>query len=367
MVSEQRTLQVPSIVEQPGRWNKGGRSLTRRSRHPTPGIAMIDRRAFMTGAIARTMTGSGRAAATNPLKRVRTWMYLLQRLEVPALIDALAASGYDMAVIEPGIDFKDGAYPAAEIVKRLRGKPDGTRRILLAYVDIGQAEDFRSYWKADWRAPKPGRKGYPEFLVAPDPDGWPGDYGVAFWHAGWKEIWLGPKGTIARLAKLGFDGVYMDWVSAYEEPAIAKRARKEGRDPAREMIAFIGGIRKAGRGIDPDFLIVPQNAVDLIGGNGYADVIDGIGVEDTWFRGEANASWSSRRAGDLKPETEGSPEEKIAGYRRYLDRGLPVFTIDYCVSRKNAARVYAEARRAGLIPLVTRVSLDHMTETPPPA
>jgi cysteinyl-tRNA synthetase len=306
------------------------------------------------------------AAEANPLRQVRTWMYLLQRLEVESVVAALAASNYDMLVIEPGLDFKDGAYPTETLVKRLSVKPSGQARILLAYVDIGQAEDFRAYWGRDWRAPKPGRKGHPEFLVAPDPDGWSGDYGVAFWHPDWKNIWLGPGGLIARLAKLGFDGVYMDWVAAYEEPAIVQRAKRDGVDPAAEMVRFIAEIKAAGRRINPRFLIVAQNAVDLIEEPGYAQAIDGLAVEDTWFRGAANAAWTSKRAGDLPPQTEGAPRQKIEGYRRYLDRGLPVFTVDYCVSRKNAARVYAQARQAGLVPLVTRVSLDHLTETPPP-
>ncbi|MCP5071116.1 MAG: cellulase family glycosylhydrolase, partial [bacterium] len=53
--------------------------------------------------------------------------------------------------------------------------------------------------------------------------------------------------------------------------------------------------------------------------------------------------------------------------RKYLDRGLPVFSVDYCIKKENAALVYARARDAGLRPLVTRVSLARMTETPPPA
>lgn len=295
-------------------------------------------------------------------------MYLLQRLEEPSLIKQAAASNYDLFVIEPGLDFRDEAYDTAGLVKALGTKPGGSKRLLLAYIDIGQAEDFRSYWTKDWKPPRPGKPGFPDFLLAPDPDGWAGDYGVAFWHPEWKSIWLGGSGLIARLAKLGFDGVYMDWVGAYEEPAVKRAAAKAGLDPAREMMNLISGIRAEGQKVNPDFLAVPQNAADLIDTDPetYSAIIDGLGVEDTWYRGAANASWNSKRAGDLRPEGGETTEQKIASYRRYLDRGIPVFTIDYCVSKKNAARVYKEAMAAGLVPLVTRVSLDHMTETPPP-
>lgn len=329
---------------------------------------MLNRRSFVAGSLGAAFSFGAAQGAINPLSRVKTWMYALQRLEYPIFVSQLAASNFDMLVIEPGIDFKDGPYPARQILRQLRVKPDGKRRVVLAYVDIGQAEDFRSYWTDDWRPPQPGQAGFPRFLVAPDPDGWTGDYNVAYWDPGWKKIWLGRGGLITQLAMTGFDGIYMDWVSAYEEPSVARRAARDGVDPALEMIRFIRQMRMTGRAVNPHFLAVPQNATDLIDAHpaAYASVIDGFAAEDTWFRGAPNASWTSPRAGDLPSEIPGTPAQRIANYKPYMDRGLPVFTVDYCISRSNAAQVYRDARAAGLVPLVTRVSLDHMTVTPPP-
>ena len=50
----------------------------------------------------------------------------------------------------------------------------------------------------------------------------------------------------------------------------------------------------------------------------------------------------------------------------YQSLGLPVFSVDYCISLENASFVYEKARESGLRPLVTRVSLSRLTETPPP-
>ena len=96
---------------------------------------------------------------------------------------------------------------------------------------------------------------------------------------------------------------------------------------------------------------------------------DALAVEDTWFHGEGDADWDDPRAGDLheRHDDEWSTRGRLAEYRKYQAHDLPVFSVDYCVSRKNAARVYRKARRAGLIPLVTRVSLSRLTVTPPPA
>jgi cysteinyl-tRNA synthetase, unknown class len=312
----------------------------------------ISRRSVLTGLAATALAGPA-SAAVNPLKNVKTWMYVLQRLEFDAFVSQLAATNYDMLVFEPGYDFRDGPYNTASLVRRLKTKPNGSKRILLAYIDIGQAEDFRSYWKPGWN---------PDFLLAPDPDGWVGDVGVAFWRAGWKKIWLGPNGLIAKLAALGVDGFYMDWVGIYQEPATIAAARKDGVDPAREMVRFIAQIRN----VHPGKLIVPQNAGELSTTPGYFNVIDGYGIEDTWYRGAANATWGSASAGDLKPEGTETTAQKLASYKAFQNRGVPVFTIDYCVKPLNAKRVYAEAKAAGVVPLVTRVSLDHLTSTPPP-
>ncbi len=53
-------------------------------------------------------------------------------------------------------------------------------------------------------------------------------------------------------------------------------------------------------------------------------------------------------------------------YFKNRQYGIPVFSVDYCLNPQNAQQVYREARRAGLRPLVTRVALSRITETPPP-
>jgi len=60
-------------------------------------------------------------------------------------------------------------------------------------------------------------------------------------------------------------------------------------------------------------------------------------------------------------------EGRLQQYRQFLDRGLPVFTVDYCVDPSNADAVYEQSADAGLVPLVTRVDLSQLTETPPPS
>ena len=115
--------------------------------------------------------------------------------------------------------------------------------------------------------------------------------------------------------------------------------------------------------------MVQQNAIELIDKDPrLLDAIDALGVEDTWFAGKANAKWGTKNAGDVpnRYKDESSTTARLKQYAKYQKAGKPVLSIDYCVKPENAAMVYTEARQHGLIPLVSQVSLDRMTATPPP-
>jgi len=309
-------------------------------------------------------------ATLNGIK-IKYFMYQIQGLEDKASIDLLADKEYDMLIIEPGFNLKEDKYDVEYMINKLKTKPNGDKRILLAYIDIGQAEDYRDYWHENWIAPTEDQNGSPDFLITIDPDGWSGNYPVAYWDKRWQNIWLSDDGLIKKIANYGFDGVYLDWVEAYDDEKIREYADKKGINTENEMMLFIEGIRKQGKAIKSDFLVISQNAQYLLdyNPNYYSSLIDGIATEDTWFYGEGDAEWDSSDAGDLqggeRHSEEYSTESRIAQNKKYLSLGIPVFTVDYCISIENAKFVYDESRKNGFIPLVTRVSLSKITETPP--
>jgi len=303
------------------------------------------------------------------LNTAQTWMYQIQDLDQDGAVEALSATNFPLLVIEPGHNFIDYSYDTKGIIDALRTAPNGQPRLLLAYIDIGQAEDYRDYWGSGWIAPTGTECGYPDFLITVDPDGWSGNYPVAYWRKEWKSIWLGDSGIVAELARYGFDGIYLDWVEAYDDDYVRAVADNEDVNPEEEMIHFIEELGRAGRSVSEGFLVVPQNAPYLIDEDHvrYAAAIDALAVEDTWFHGEGDADWDDPNAGDLHNRHNGdwSTENRLMQYRVYQDLGLPIFSVDYCISLENASLVYSEARKAGLRPLVTRVSLSRLTETPP--
>jgi cysteinyl-tRNA synthetase len=137
---------------------------------------------------------------------VKHFLYLINPQNfssAQALVNAVDATYYDLVIIDAYFD--DQALTTAQI-NALKTKPDGKRRLVLAYMSIGEAEDYRWYWQSSW---KPGN---PDWLGEENPD-WKGNYAVAFWKDGWQAIIFQYTGIITAI---GFDGLYLDKVDEYE-------------------------------------------------------------------------------------------------------------------------------------------------------
>ncbi|HVH44365.1 MAG TPA: endo alpha-1,4 polygalactosaminidase [Labilithrix sp.] len=312
---------------------------------------------------------------TMPLEKVRYWAYQIQDLGKPGRIDALAQQQYDMLVLEP--TRTDWSHPSAKafdtrgMVERLKASSASDAahtKLVLAYVDVGQAESWRWYWT--WAAQPP------PFVVGADPDGWSDCWVVAYWSPEWRRILLGASSDRELMASApwasildeviadGFDGIYLDWVEAYDDERVIARARSEGRDAAQEMIRLIGDIRSQARERVPGFVVVQQNAAPLLVGHPeLLDVIDAIAQEGTWYSGEADRAWDHPRGHDI-PQTGSLTSETLQALDRFRTDGKSVFTVDYTVA--NADAVHTHARERGYVPYCSRSALSRLTTTPPP-
>jgi cysteinyl-tRNA synthetase len=81
---------------------------------------------------------------------VKSWAYVIQKQTEGDRIERLARSGYDLVVLDDPRSMSDTpTYDAKQDVDRLhatRGAATGRAKIVLAYVDIGEAESYRTYW-----------------------------------------------------------------------------------------------------------------------------------------------------------------------------------------------------------------------------
>ncbi len=123
-------------------------------------------------------------------------------------IRALSQTDYDVLVIDADFDGKTVLTYAD--INQLKNKASGGTRLVIAYLSIGEAEEYRSYWQESWN------ENPPEWLLHENRR-WDGNYIVKYWHPDWQEIVLYSEDSeIHKILSAGFDGVYLDIVDGYE-------------------------------------------------------------------------------------------------------------------------------------------------------
>lgn len=144
------------------------------------------------------------------LSEAQNFLYLLNFSEYPSKQDLIAElnfTNYDLIVLD--LFFEDKAFTKEEI-RQLKQKKNGGSRLVIAYMSIGEAEDYRFYWKDSW-----GLK-YPEWIVEENPD-WEGNFKVKYWNEDWKKIiYAGKNAYLSQILDSDFDGVYLDIIDGFQ-------------------------------------------------------------------------------------------------------------------------------------------------------
>ncbi|GAB3993819.1 hypothetical protein GCM10029992_06490 [Glycomyces albus] len=144
----------------------------------------------------------------------------------------------------------------------------------------------------------------------------------------------------------GFDGVYLDVPNAYEEIDL-ELVPGEGRESlAAKMVELIAAVKGHAEAELPDFEILPQNAPELREYPGYMDAIDGIGVEDLFFRAHDD------------PCDEDWCAENLEHVRAIAAAGKQILAVDYAAGPDNIAEACDRYAEEGFTGYVTEVDLD---------
>lgn len=138
------------------------------------------------------------------------------------MINAIAATNYDVILIDLFFyDTDNDSYIiyTPDDIKTLKRKPGGQNRLVIAYMNIGSAENYRYYFQKGWK------KGRPSWLKK-DYEDYPDEFFVEYWNPEWQNIIYGDKGDnygndsyTKKIIDAGFDGAYLDNVEAYWELA----------------------------------------------------------------------------------------------------------------------------------------------------
>jgi uncharacterized protein (TIGR01370 family) len=145
----------------------------------------------------------------------------------------------------------------------------------------------------------------------------------------------------------GFDGVYLDRIDVFSELATERPSARE------EMIRFVAEIAEMGRRLKPGFLVVAQNAEDLLGEARYRDVIDGLGKEDLLYGKDGTNT--------RNPESE--IRQSLDLIRRLQRDAKPVLAVEYVTEPSLVEAAAAELKRFGVVPTAAHRSLDGQSPT----
>ena len=144
------------------------------------------------------------------LAEARNFLYLINPEKFAsksAFISALAQTDYDVIIMD--CFFNEQILSAAEIAS-LKIKKNGGVRLVISYLSIGEAEEYRYYWNSAWK------KNPPAWLEEENPD-WPGNFKVRYWDESWQKIiYGGPDTYLDKIINAQFDGVYLDIIDAFE-------------------------------------------------------------------------------------------------------------------------------------------------------
>ena len=142
---------------------------------------------------------------------VRNFLYLINPENFSTkteFINAVTATNYDLLIMD--LYFNDGTVFTSSELNQLKIKKNGGSRLVISYMSIGEAEDYRYYWDNDWSDNKP------EWLDRENPD-WEGNFKVKYWNDDWQKIIYGNDNSyLNKILDAGFDGVYLDIIDAFE-------------------------------------------------------------------------------------------------------------------------------------------------------
>jgi cysteinyl-tRNA synthetase len=275
-----------------------------------------------------------------PLSAVKTWHYQLDSID----IEKMSKLDADMLVIDYARG--GGAIPLnKDDVARLKRKPDGTRRIVISYLSVGEAEEYRFYWQDAWKVEKPG------FLVREN-CAWPKAWMVRFWEPGWRDLIIsGPDAYLKRIIAAGFDGVYLDRVDMWEN------TKDLAPDSKAAMIRFVIDLATTARTLKPGFIVIPQNGEDLLEDRRYRTTVDAIAKEELLF--------SKSITGDRNPPAE--IEDALRRLQPMRWQWIPVFPVEYLLQSDAIASARREEQHLGLVPVFPTRALDGGDPTAPVA
>jgi len=267
-----------------------------------------------------------------PWSQARNFAIQLQNMST----DEVRLSNFEIIITDPDYGDSNDAFTRPR-VQLLKSGLAGKSRLAVAYMSTGEAESYRSYWQAGW---VPGN---PTWLDAVNPD-WHENYKVKYWDPRWEAI-LNTR--IDALVDLGFDGVFLDVVDAFEYYEGSRNTAQADMSALVQRLAA----RARQRG-GADFGIFPNNGEALLKDSAYLNTITGIAKESMFYGYTA----------DSVATPADSKTWMMNLVRPAVTAGKLVLSIDYTSKPAQQQDAYVQAAAAGYREYIATRGLDRLVQ-----
>ena len=256
------------------------------------------------------------------LWEVQHWFILLNDDDSTAGQINQQMQRFDMAILDP--DRHSGADHG-------KGKP-----ILIAYVSLGEAESYRSYWDRIRDRP---------WILWENPD-WRGNYFVDVRPGEWQTLLI--RDVIPAIVAKGFQGLFLDTLDTAS--SLEEKNPKKYAGSSAAMVRLVREIHNQ----YPGLFLISNNGLELL--PHIAPFLSGVLVEDL----HSMPDFEHGGYRDVPPPDRESKsqllKETMEKYR------LPVFVVDY-VARGDERKIrecIERSRRLGFKPYVAEKDLSEI-------
>lgn len=207
------------------------------------------------------------------------------------------------------------------------------RTKFIAYVSVGEAEDYRDYWA----------KVKSSSMLVEKNINWKGAHLVDIRSQEWRDVLFGH--TLKKVVDKGFDGVFLDTIDTaiYLEDKDAKTFAGS----KKALVELVKLIRQK----HPDLIIVPNNGLEVL--SEYAGDVDAVLVEDLYTHYDFEKKMSVQTQASVMAEKEKFLDEFISHYKK------PVLNLLYETSSQSKLAQFAitRSRQKGYLWYLTTVDL----------
>lgn len=263
----------------------------------------------------------------------------------------MGTTEFDLAIIDYSLDGDEATRFTTSEISAFKSSSGGNK-LVLAYMSIGEAENYRWYWDTSWDSNDDGtpEAGAPSWLGLSNPE-WPGNYKVRYWESGWQSIIYGSDTSyLDKIIATGFDGVYLDIIDAYEYWGPGGESGENSTSAEAEMVSLVKALANYARVTmgRTDFGIFPQNGEGLSTHSDYVTTVTGIGREDVWYD-------------DNTPQPPADTNDAISHLDVFQTAGKLILVTDYVTQPSKINTFYASAEVKGYVSYATVRNLDKIT------